>query len=522
MATSPTLNHSFSHETIIILDFGSQYTQLIARRIREMGVYCEIHPFNVDFSIFEQKQIKGIILSGGPASVYAPDAPRVDARLLELGHPVLGICYGLQLLTYLTGGQVAKAQKKEYGLAELEIIGQSRLFKGIPNRSSVWMSHGDKVLSLGKHFTVIARTQNAPYAAIEHKDKNLFGLQFHPEVKHTAYGTQVLKNFVFEICGCSGDWSPKSFVQENIRSIREKVGQGQVLCALSGGVDSSVLAMLLHRAVGDRLHAVFVDTGLLRFREAEEVEHVFRQNFNVNLSVVKAGPVFLQALKGVEDPEEKRKIIGEAFIRIFEQEARKLGDFQFLAQGTLYPDVIESVSFKGPSATIKSHHNVGGLPEAFDFELLEPLRELFKDEVRQVGRELGLPETIIQRHPFPGPGLAVRILGEVTKERVEILQKADAVFIEELWNHDLYHKIWQAFAVLLPVRTVGVMGDQRTYEHVIALRAVTSTDGMTADWFRMPAEVLARVSNRIINEVSGVNRVVYDISSKPPATIEWE
>ena len=522
MASSQSLKHSFQHETIIILDFGSQYTQLIARRIRELGVYCEIHPFNADLSLFDNPRIKGIILSGGPASVYDESAPRIEARLLNLGLPVLGICYGLQLLTYLTGGQVAKAEKKEYGLAELEITQKSLLFKDIPPKSNVWMSHGDRVLTLGENFKVIARTQNAPYAAIEHEEQKWFGLQFHPEVKHTEYGTQILKNFVFEVCGCSGDWSSKSFVEENIRAIREKVGSRNVLCALSGGVDSSVLAVLLHRAIGDQLHAVFVDTGLLRYREAKEVERVFRENFKINLTVVKAGDVFLGKLKGVEDPEQKRKIIGNEFIRIFEREAKKLGDFHFLAQGTLYPDVIESVSFKGPSATIKSHHNVGGLPDSFNFELLEPLRELFKDEVREVGRELGLPEYIIQRHPFPGPGLAVRILGEVTGERVEILQKADAIFIEELWNHDLYHKIWQAFAVLLPIRTVGVMGDQRTYEHVIALRAVTSTDGMTADWFRMPDEVLARISNRIINEVSGVNRVVYDISSKPPATIEWE
>lgn len=522
MAIPQALKHSFHHETIIILDFGSQYTQLIARRIRELGVYCEIHPFNADLSILHQPQTKGIIFSGGPASVYAKDAPRIDAEILNLGLPVLGICYGLQLLTFLTGGQVDKAEKKEYGLAALEITRESLLFKDIPSKSKVWMSHGDRVLTLGQNFKVIARTQNALYAAIEHEEKRLFGLQFHPEVKHTEYGVQILKNFVFEICQCSGDWSSKSFVDENIKAIQEKVAARNVLCALSGGVDSSVLAVLLHRAIGDQLHAVFVDTGLLRYREAEEVERIFRKNFKINLTVVKAGNVFLDKLKGVDDPEQKRKIIGNEFIRIFEQEAKKLGDFHFLAQGTLYPDVIESVSFKGPSATIKSHHNVGGLPDSFDFELLEPLRELFKDEVRQVGRALGLPENIIQRHPFPGPGLAVRILGEVNKEHVEILQKADAIFIEELWNHDLYHKIWQAFAVLLPIRTVGVMGDQRTYEHVIALRGVTSTDGMTADWFRMPSDVLARISNRIINEVSGVNRVVYDISSKPPATIEWE
>lgn len=522
MAHSEKINASFQHETIIILDFGSQYTQLIARRIRELGVYCEIHPYNADLKILRQPNVKGLVLSGGPASVYAPDAPKVDADILELGLPVLGICYGLQLLTVLSGGAVARAQKKEYGLAELHILRDSPLFKGIPKRNHVWMSHGDKVLSLGKGFSVVAETENAPFAAIEHKEKALYGLQFHPEVKHTVYGSNVLSNFVFEVCGCRGDWSPKSFVEESIRSIRERVGNRRVLCALSGGVDSSVLAALLHKAIGDQLHAVFVDTGLLRYRETEEVKNVFEKHFNINLSVVDARDAFLDKLKGVTDPEQKRKIIGNAFIRIFEKEAKKLGSFHFLAQGTLYPDVIESVSFKGPSATIKSHHNVGGLPESFDFELLEPLRELFKDEVRQVGRELGLPEAIIQRHPFPGPGLAVRILGEVTGKRVDLLQKADAIFIEELQKNDLYNEIWQAFAVLLPVRTVGVMGDQRTYEHVVALRAVTSADGMTADWYRMPDDVLALVSNRIINEVPGINRVVYDISSKPPATIEWE
>ena len=513
---------TLSHETILILDFGSQYTQLIARRVREAGVFSEIHPYNVNLKQFEKRNLKGIILSGGPSSVYENDAPHIGKEIFEFALPVLGICYGLQLMSHLYGGKVVQAEEKEYGPARLQISDKSPLFSKIPNRSSVWMSHGDKVLSLPKGFSSIAQTENAPFAAIQHNTLPFFGLQFHPEVTHTKFGSQLIENFLFEVSGCSGDWSPASFIDESIRQIRERVGRRHVLCGLSGGVDSSVVAVLLQKAIGTQLHCVFVDTGLLRFREAEEVEKVFTENFDIKLTVVNSEESFYSKLKNVTDPERKRKIIGAEFIRIFEKEADALGNFDFLAQGTLYPDVIESVSFKGPSVTIKSHHNVGGLPEQFDFELLEPLRELFKDEVREVGRALGLPDILIGRHPFPGPGLAVRILGAVTPERVGILQRADAIFIEELHKANIYNEIWQAFAVLLPVQSVGVMGDQRTYENVLALRAVTSRDGMTADWYEMPYRVLSMVSNRIINEVRGINRVVYDVSSKPPATIEWE
>lgn len=513
---------SLGHETILILDFGSQYTQLIARRVREHHVFSEIQPFNAELEKFKTHNLKGIILSGGPSSVYDEEAPRIGKELLGLGVPVLGICYGLQLITYLEGGKVVQAEEKEYGPAQLQILKSSPLLEGIPTENNVWMSHGDKVLTLPAGYNAIAKTENAPFAAIEHESGTIFGLQFHPEVTHTDYGSKLLGNFVLDICGCKGEWSPASFIEESVRSIRQQVGDKHVLCGLSGGVDSSVVAVLLQKAIGSQLHCVFVDNGLLRFREAEEVEEVFTTQFDMNLTCVNKRQLFYDKLQNVTDPERKRKIIGTEFIRVFEETAEHLGEFDFLAQGTLYPDVIESVSFKGPSVTIKSHHNVGGLPEHFDFKLLEPLRELFKDEVRAVGRELGIPEKSIGRHPFPGPGLAVRILGAVTKERVEVLQKADAIYIEELHNAGIYDEIWQAFAVLLPVQSVGVMGDQRTYENVLALRAVTSTDGMTADWYEMPYDVLALVSNRIINEVRGINRVVYDVSSKPPATIEWE
>ena len=515
-------SHALNHEVILILDFGSQYTQLIARRVREQNVFSEIHPYNADLSAFKNRRLKGIILSGGPSSVYEEAAPHITKEIFEWKVPVLGICYGLQLITFLNGGKVAQADEKEYGPAQIEISKESPLFFDVPSGSGVWMSHGDKVLTLPDGFKTIAKTDNAPFAAIQHQEMPLFGLQFHPEVTHTPSGSQIFHNFLFPICSCAGDWSPASFVEESIQQIRQRVGNRHVLCGLSGGVDSSVVAALLQKAIGDQLHCVFVDNGLLRYQEAEEVEKVFTENFDINLTVVNKRQLFYDKLRDVVDPEQKRKIIGTEFIRVFEEQAEYLGTFDFLAQGTLYPDVIESVSFKRPSAVIKSHHNVGGLPEHFDFELLEPLRELFKDEVREVGRQLGLPELIIGRHPFPGPGLAVRILGSVSQERVEILQKADAIFIEELHKAGIYDDIWQAFAVLLPVQSVGVMGDQRTYENVLALRAVTSTDGMTADWYEMPYNVLATVSNRIINEVRGVNRVVYDVSSKPPATIEWE
>ena len=513
---------ALGHETILILDFGSQYTQLIARRVRESGVFCEIHPYNYNWKDNRPPLLKGIILSGSPFSVNDPRAPLISREIYDSGVPLLGICYGLQLTTHLLGGKVEASSKKEYGRAELFVKEDSPLFKNIPEESTVWMSHGDKVLQLPDDFKAIATTGNSPFAAIQHQEKAIFGLQFHPEVAHSAFGRKMVENFLFEVCGCRGDWSPESFIEESIRQIRETVGDARVLLGLSGGVDSSVAAVLIHRAIGDQLHCMFIDTGLLRLDEAVQVEKMFRDAYKIKLTTVDSSEQFYKALEGVSDPEKKRKIIGHEFINVFEKESRRLGDFTFLAQGTLYPDVIESVSFKGPSATIKSHHNVGGLPEKMGFKLLEPLRELFKDEVRAVGRALGLPQNLIGRHPFPGPGLAVRILGEITKERIHLLQLADDIYMQELHNFGLYDKIWQAFAVFLPVNTVGVMGDERTYESVIGLRAVTSTDGMTADWFPMPYEALGRISNRIINEVKGINRVVYDVSSKPPATIEWE
>ena len=507
------------HELVLILDFGSQYTQLIARRLREQAVYCEIRPCT-DKVPAELPKLKGLILSGGPDSVLSDKRPAFDPAWLELDVPVLGICYGMQLLTVLDGGSVERGQKREYGKATLE-LGQDpgRLFKGLSLESQVWMSHGDHVERAPEGYQATALSSGCPVAAFENASARRYGLQFHPEVTHSHEGTQLLKNFLFDICGCSGDWSMGSFVDEQVALIREKVGDGKVICGLSGGVDSSVTAALIHEAIGDQLTCIFVDHGLLRLGERESVAKEFS---DYNLVVVDAEALFLGKLAGVTDPETKRKIIGETFIRVFEEEARKVGGAKWLAQGTLYPDVIESVSFKGPSATIKSHHNVGGLPEDMELKLIEPLRELFKDEVRALGRELGLNPWRIDRHPFPGPGLAIRILGEITKERCDVLRKADHIAMEEIRKAGLYDEIWQALTVLLPVKTVGVMGDERTYEAVAALRCVTSTDGMTADWYPMDPRVLGRISSRVINEVRGINRVVYDISSKPPATIEWE
>lgn len=510
------------NELILILDFGSQYTQLIARRVREQGVYSEIKPFNFPIEKIKALSPKGIILSGGPASVYQPDAPLVGKEIFDLKIPVLGICYGLQLISYLLGGEVTKADHREYGQAMLDIAMPDPLVEKMTSGSRVWMSHGDRVEKLPPQFIIIGRTANSPYGIIRHRNQRIYGLQFHPEVAHTEQGAKIIQNFVYQIAGCQGLWTPKSFIQSSIQNIQNQVGSEKVICGLSGGVDSSVAAVLVQKAIGDQLTCVFVNNGVLRANEAEEVRAVFQNHFQMNFIYIDAGEKFLSRLKNVVDPEQKRKIIGDEFIQTFEAVAREIGDVKFLVQGTLYPDVIESVSTKGPSAVIKSHHNVGGLPEKMNLKLIEPLRELFKDEVRAVGRELGLADRIVSRHPFPGPGLAVRILGEITSERLAIVRQADKIFIDELLESGWYHQVWQAFAVLLPVQTVGVMGDERTYESVIALRAVTSEDAMTADWAKLPAELIGKVANRIINEVKGVNRVVYDISSKPPSTIEWE
>ncbi len=526
---------------VLILDFGSQYTQLIARRIREGRVYCEIVPFHLPLPEIQAYSPSGIILSGGPASVYDPGAPLCDPALFELNVPILGICYGMQLMTHLLGGQVARSLKREYGRAMLRVSERggatparrgttpaggttpaTGLFSGIAKETPVWMSHGDRIEVLPAGFIAIAKTPHSPAAAIQDARRRLYALQFHPEVVHTQEGTRLLQNFVHRICGCKPTWTMGSFIQTAQAEIERQVGEGRAISALSGGVDSSVASVLAQRAIGKRLTCIFVDNGLLRKNEGRQVAETFRNNLKLNLKIVDASETFLARLASVTHPEKKRKIIGKTFIEIFEAQSERLGDVGFLVQGTLYPDVIESVSLKGPSATIKSHHNVGGLPKRMRLKLIEPLRSLFKDEVRQLGVELGIPEALLYRHPFPGPGLAVRVMGKITPERLHCLREADAIFEEEIRRAGLYASIWQAFAVYLPIKSVGVMGDQRTYEDALALRAVTSQDGMTADWAEIPHDVLKIASSRIINEVRGINRVVYDISSKPPSTIEWE
>ena len=513
-----------AHDSVLILDFGSQYTQLIARRVRESHVYCEIQPCTLPLGELTAMRPKAVILSGGPASVFAEGAPSVDKGVFELGVPVLGICYGMQLMTHLLGGKVEAAGEREYGSATVDVIEPVGLFHGFPAGASVsvWMSHGDRVATLPTGFEVVAKSGNSPFAAVADVSRGLFGVQFHPEVVHTPRGEEMLSSFLFHVAGCSPDWTPGSFVEESVAAIRAQTGDASAICGLSGGVDSSVAAMLVHNAIGERLTCVFVDNGLLRKHEAEQVVEMFGEHLHLRLVHVDAADEFLDALEGITDPEQKRKIIGKVFIDVFERESKKVVDARFLVQGTLYPDVIESVSFKGPSAVIKSHHNVGGLPERMNLSLVEPLRLLFKDEVRDVGEAMGLSRHLLWRQPFPGPGLAVRCPGAITRERLRILRDADAVLDEEIRAAGYYDKVWQSFCVLVPVRTVGVMGDERTYEHTIAVRAVESRDGMTADWARLPHDLLARISTRIINEVRGVNRVCYDISSKPPATIEWE
>jgi GMP synthase (glutamine-hydrolysing) len=512
-------------DRVLILDFGAQYSQLIARRVREAGVYCEIKPGNISAAEIEAFGAKAIILSGGPASVIEAEAIVPDARVFALGVPVLGICYGEQLMCSMLGGEVESAAHREFGRAFVEVTGHCALFHGVWQvgaREQVWMSHGDRVIALPKGFRAVATTEGSPFAAIADDKRRFYGVQFHLEVMHTPHGAALIKNFVRSIAGCAGDWTMAAFRGRAIEAIRAQVGQGRVICGLSGGVDSSVAAVLIHEAIGQQLVCVLVDSGLLRAGEAEEVVRLFRERYNVPLIHEDAVDEFLTKLDGVSDPEAKRRIIGATFVDVFERVAKRAGGADFLAQGTLYPDVIESVSVKGPSAVIKSHHNVGGLPERMRMKLVEPLRELFKDEVRELGRELGLPESLVGRHPFPGPGLAIRIPGALTREALDVLRKADVIFLEEIRNAGLYDAIWQAFAVLLPVKTVGVMGDARTYERVCALRAVTSTDGMTADFYPFDMAFLGRVANRIVNEVRGINRVVYDVTSKPPGTIEWE
>ena len=528
------MSEPVSVSKIVILDFGSQYTQVIARRIRECQVYSQVLKFDAPAAEIARLGASGIILSGGPASVYAPEAPQIDPAVFRLGIPVLGICYGMQLMGFHLGGKVEHSTRREYGAGVLFLTdeagkrtGECGLFDGLPDCMEVWNSHGDQLTELPEGFHAVGHTDNSPFAAIEHSKKRFFGLQFHPEVVHTPKGKEVIRNFVYQVCGCKTDWTMGSFIEQTCEEIRNTVGADHVVLGLSGGVDSSVAAALLHKAIGDQLTCVFVNNGLLRANEAEAVQKLFGENFHIKLKYVDASAQFLEKLRGVTDPETKRKIIGGEFIRVFESAVRELAtvdkQFKYLAQGTLYPDVIESVSISGnPAALIKSHHNVGGLPEDMKFKLVEPLRQLFKDEVRQVGLELGLPNEVVHRQPFPGPGLAVRIVGEITPERLQVLREADTIVISEMKAAQWYYKVWQSFAVLLPVRSVGVMGDERTYENTVALRIVESQDGMTADWVRLPYDLLGRISSRIINEVKGVNRVCYDISSKPPSTIEWE
>lgn len=508
---------------IVVLDFGAQYSKLIARRVRELNVYSVIAPYNLSADKLREMKPAGIIMSGGPASVHQENSPKPDPEIFTLGVPILGICYGTQLFAYMLGGDVARADVREYGIAHLEHAKNAKLLSMMESPTQVWMSHGDRIETLPPGFESTGKTENSPYAAIADIERNFYGVQFHPEVVHTPEGMKIFESFIYTICGCDGSWKMDSFSEIAIKEIREQVGKRKVLCGLSGGVDSSVATALIHRAVGEQLTCVFVNNGLLRKGESDLVRRVFQDNFHINLIYVDAEKRFLDALAGVSEPEQKRKIIGAVFIDVFEEEATRLGHMDFLAQGTLYPDIIESRSATGgPSAVIKSHHNVGGLPEKMNMELLEPLRELFKDEVRELGRELGLPEEIVARHPFPGPGLGVRCIGEIVRERLDTLRDADAIFIEEIQKAGLYDEIWQALVCLLPVKSVGVQGDERSYEEVCSLRAVTSTDAMTADWYRFPPEVLQQVSNRICNEVEHINRVLYDVTSKPPGTIEWE
>ncbi|MHC4870432.1 MAG: glutamine-hydrolyzing GMP synthase [Planctomycetota bacterium] len=517
------MSNNVRDEKILVLDFGSQYAQLIARRVREQGVFAQILPCHAPFEAVKSLNPTGIILSGGPANVYGEDAPTCAQEIFEMEVPVFGICYGTQLMCASQGGEVTPAESREYGVAKINVLNKDNLFKDLTDEVKVWMSHGDQINNLPEEFETLASTDTCPHAAIRHKNKPLYGVQFHPEVHHTPLGRDILRNFIYDVCGASGKWKMANFIDETVSQVRERVGSNNVVLGLSGGVDSSVVAVLLHKAIGDQLHCIFVDNGLLRADEAKSVEKVYRDNLNLNLTCVDAEERFLNKLAGITDPEEKRKIIGHEFIEVFKDASSHLDNIKFLAQGTLYPDVIESVSAHGgPTAVIKSHHNVGGLPEELGLELIEPLRDLFKDEVRVLGTELGLPYEMVWRHPFPGPGLAVRLLGPICKERLDTLRAADKIMIEELKSSDWYNKTWQALCVLLPVQSVGVMGDERTYDNPVVVRLVESVDGMTADWVRLPYEILERISTRIINEVKGINRVVYDVSQKPPATIEWE